>query len=325
MVDTVRWGVLGASNFALNVMARAINEAEGATLAAIATSDASKAAPFQSFCPALKVFTEYTAMLESGEIDAVYIPLPNHLHVEWALKAMDAGLHVLCEKPIGLQVSDLDQLIAVRDAKELFCAEAFMIVHHPQWQRAQAAIAAGDLGELVHIDGAFTYFNPDMGNIRNRPETGGGSLRDIGVYTLGSAHWASGRDLTAITHTQIDTENGVDVTARVTADFDGVSFHGYTSMRMANFQQMRFHGTKATMTLRTPFNASAAGPVELSIQDAGGNLRVENFTPVRQYVLQVENASRAIGGARADYPWPLEEARKTQAILDAVFAHDQRR
>lgn len=322
MTAPVKWGVLGASNFALSTMARAIHEAEGAQLVALATSSQAKAAPFQAFCPDLEVFTDYDAMLASDLIEAVYIPLPNHLHVEWAKKAMAAGKHVLCEKPIALQADEIDDLITMRDVTGLFCSEAYMIVHHPQWQRVKALLAAGEIGELAHVETSFSFNNQDFDNIRNRADVGGGSLRDIGVYTLGSTRFATGAEPKAITHTHIDYQNGIDATARVAIDFGTFTFSGMTSMRMANYQHIRFHGDQGVISLRTPYNASAAAATEVEIRDARGNWRVENFTPVRQYVHQVQNVTAAIRDG-ADYPWTLEDARGTQRVMDAIFAFDQ--
>ena len=135
-MKTVNWGVLGAAKFAREHMARAIHEAEGARLHSLATSDPAKAEGFRAFCPDLKVHASYDALLADPEVDAVYIPLPNHLHVEWTRKAALAGKHVLTEKPIALAAVEIDGLIALRDASGLLVTEAYMIVHHPQWQRS---------------------------------------------------------------------------------------------------------------------------------------------------------------------------------------------
>ncbi len=135
IMTPLRWGILGAANFAQNHMGPAIHAAKGADLVAIATSDPAKAVGFQAFAPGLQVFDSYDALLADPSIDAVYVPLPNHLHVEWTIKALEAGKHVLCEKPIALQTSDFDALIAARDVSGKLAAEAFMIVHHPQFMR----------------------------------------------------------------------------------------------------------------------------------------------------------------------------------------------
>ena len=318
MTHPLRFGVLGAADFALSTMARAIHEAEGAKLAALATSSAAKAAPFQAFCPDLEVFEDYDALLASDAIDAVYIPLPNHLHVEWCLKALDAGKHVLCEKPIALKAPEIDALIAKRDATGLMCAEAYMIVHHPQWQKVRDLLAEGAIGPLVHVEGLFSYRNTDMDNIRNRPETGGGSIRDIGVYTYGSTRWATGKEPQEIIHANLQLDNGVDTFAEITADFGEFTFHGLTSTRIAHAQEMRFHGQDGIITVKTPFNASAARAVTVEVETGAGK-QVLDFTPARQYVLQVQNFVAAVREGAA-YPWTLENAQGTQAMIDAVFA-----
>ncbi|WP_226549850.1 Gfo/Idh/MocA family protein [Celeribacter naphthalenivorans] len=318
----VRFGVLGAANFAREHMARAIHEAEGATLAALATSSEDKAAPFQAFAPDLEVFTDYDAMLASDEIDAVYIPLPNHLHIAWSLKALAAGKHVLCEKPIAMKAEEIDALIAKRDETGLVCAEAFMIVHHPQWARVRDLLAAGEIGDLIRVEAAFSFDNPDADNIRNRPETGGGALGDIGVYAMGSTRFATGEEPLKITHAEIIRENGVDVSAEFSAHFPSFAYHAYVSMRMAPFQEVRFHGRKGLIILKTPFNAGTAGLAEIEIRDTQGGLKLERFPRVRQYVCQVETFVRAVRDG-ADYPWSLENARGTQAMIDSVFDADQ--
>lgn len=328
MTQPVRWGVLGAARFAQEHMARAIHAAEGAKLVAIATSDAKKAEPFQAFCPDIEVMDSYDALLARDDIDAVYVPLPNHLHVEWTHKVLDAGKHVLTEKPIAMTAQEIDALIVKRDVNALMCAEAYMIVHHPQWQRVKALLEDGAIGRLVHVDTVFSYDNSaEPQNIRNRPETGGGSIRDIGVYTYGCARWATGMEPKEITHTNITYENDVDVIAEVNADFGAFSYHALTSMRLCNAQEVRFHGDKGVLTVETPFNANVFGEACIHLADKKKNVRTERFTGVNHYVLQVQNfcaAVRSGGAAHGDYPWSLENARGTQAMIDAVFAADKK-
>lgn len=327
MTKPVRWGVLGAANFAKQHMARAIHAAEGAQLVALATSNPAKAEGFQAFCPELEIEIDYDALLVRDDIDAVYIPLPNHIHVEWSIKALRAGKHVLTEKPIAMTADQIDDLIAMRDETGLLCAEAYMIVHHPQWARAKQLLAEGAIGNLVHVDTVFSYANSDMNNIRNRPETGGGSIRDIGVYTYGSARWATGQEPREITHTNIRYENDVDVFAEVNAQFETFSYHAVTSMRMSPAQEIRFHGDSGVLTLETPFNANLFGPTRLHLADASNNEMVEHFSGTNHYVNQVENFSAAVRAgtsAHADYPWTLENARGTQEMIDRVFAADKR-
>ena len=217
-MSEVRWGILGAAKFAREYMGPALTLAPGGHVAALATSDPAKADAFRVFAPGLRVHDSFEALLADPGIDAVYIPLPNGLHVEWSLKAIKAGKHVLCEKPMAMQAADFDQLIAARDAAGVLVAEAFMIVHHPQWQRARQLLADGAVGRLWRIDGAFSFNNRDADNIRNRADMGGGGLRDIGVYVMGGTRFATGLEATDV-RARIQWENGVDVYAAITARF----------------------------------------------------------------------------------------------------------
>ncbi|MCP3971099.1 MAG: Gfo/Idh/MocA family oxidoreductase [Rhodobacteraceae bacterium] len=319
MTDPIRWGVLGAAKFAREHMAPAIHAAKGAKLAALASSSPTKAAGFQAFQPDLQLFDSYDALLADPGIDAVYVPLPNHLHVEWTLKALAAGKHVLAEKPLAMSAAGFDAVIARRDATGLLAAEAYMIVHHPQWQKARALYRDGAIGQLALVDGVFCYDNhTDPGNIRNKPETGGGSLPDIGVYTLGSARFVTGEEPLAV-QPHIRRENGVDVFAHVTADFPSFRYSSVTSMRMFARQYMAFHGEMGVMRLNCPFNAGVFSMAELSLERAGQVIETWRWPAVNQYVLQVESFGRTVRQGVA-YPCPLEFSRGTQAMIDMVWA-----
>lgn len=319
MTDPIRWGVLGAANFALEQMAPAIHAARGAKLAALATTSAAKAAPFQAFCPELNVFDSYDALLADPGIDAVYIPLPNHMHVEWTKKALRAGKHVLCEKPIAMRAAEIDALIALRDETGLLAAEGYMIVHHPQWHRVKALLAQGAVGALRHVNGIFSYDNAsDPGNIRNKPETGGGGIPDIGVYTFGATRFVTGQEPQEVA-AHITWENGVDVKAEVSAQFAGFSFSSLLSMRMQPWQEMLFHGTKGVIRLSAPFNPAVYGEARIEHRRADGTTVVETFPRANHYVLQVENFGHSIRTG-APYAWALENARGTQSMIDRAFA-----
>ena len=325
MVNVLRWGVLGASNFAWEQMAPAIHMAEGAELAAIATSHPDKALRFQGFCPSLRVHSSYEALLADPDIDAVYIPLPNHMHVEWTKKALRAGKHVLTEKPIAMSAAEIDDLIALRDSTGLMAAEAFMIVQHPQFLRARQLVQDGAIGRVDHVDVAFTYDNrQDVTNIRNRPETGGGSIPDIGVYAFGSARFVTGAEpeLDSL-QSRLRFENGVDVYAQVTGRFNGpggpVTDSSITSMRLFPRQEVVFQGETGLIRLTAPFNANIFGEARVELHKPGLSVTVERFPDARQYKLQVEAFGRsALTGA--PYAWPLEQAKASQTMIDRVFA-----
>ena len=322
MTDPIRWGVLGAANFAREQMAPAIHAATGARLAALATTSPAKAAGFQAFQPDLKIHPSYDDLLADPDIDAVYIPLPNHLHVEWTKKALNAGKHVLCEKPIALRAEQIDDLIALRDATGLLAAEAYMIVHHPQWQKARALYLDGAIGKLVLVDGVFSYDNrAEPGNIRNKPETGGGSLPDIGVYTFGSARFVTGEEPVDV-QARVRRENNVDVFSHVTADFPSFRYSSVTSMRMFPRQYMAFHGEAGVITLTCPFNTGVFGQAELTLERAGMVVETYRWPGVNQYVAQVENFGRTVREG-VDYPCPLEFSKGTQAMIDKAFATEK--
>ena len=304
-------------------MGPAIHAAHGAELYALATSDPEKLNGFKAFCPGLRVHSSYDALLADPQIEAVYIPLPNHLHVEWTLEALAAGKHVLTEKPIAMQASEIDQLIAARDASGLLAAEAYMIVHHPQWLRAKAWLEAGEIGQLRHVVAAFSYNLTDTTNIRARPETGGGGLRDIGVYTFGSARFVTGSepvDLSA----RLIREGGVDVFAQVAGVMDGpygrFTYGSMTSTRLYNRQVVTFQGDEGMIRLEGgPFNANVNDLAKVELHRHGNAVLTDRFPTANHYVLQVEAFGRSLRDG-TPYPCPLEFVRGTQAMIDRVFA-----
>ena len=323
-MKAVKWGVLGASKFAHDHMAPAIHAANGAELFALATSDPAKAAGFQDFCPGLKVHGSYDALLADPEVEAVYIPLPNHLHVLWTLKAIAAGKNVLTEKPIALHAHEIDQIIHARDAAKKLVAEAFMIVFHPQWRRAKQLVEEGAIGKVLHVDAAFSYDNRrDTGNIRNKPETGGGGVRDIGVYTYGSVRFVTGAEPVEL-HAKLKRENGVDTWAHVTGEMAGpggrYTYSALTSMRLFLRQEVVFQGEKGMIRVANgPFNAGIHDQAQVELHQPGHSITIERFPGVNQYKLQVEAFSRSVRTGEA-YGCPLEFVRGTQAMIDMVFA-----
>ncbi len=318
MQKPVRWGVLGASKFARQYLAPAIHAADRAQLYGLATSDPAKAAPFQAFCPELNTYDSYEAILADPQIDAVYIPLPNHLHVEWSLKALDAGKHVLCEKPMTMRADEFDDLIAKRDQTGLLAAEAYMIVHHPQWQLARKQIADGAIGKLAHVTGAFSFDNrADTGNIRNKAETGGGGLRDIGVYVIGSTRFATGQEPGSV-QSAIRWENGIDAFTEIRAQFPDFTYSAYVSIRMHPHQEMVFHGESGVIRLTAPFNARVFGEARVELHRPGLEVQVTRFPGDDHYKLQIEAFCRSVREG-VDYPCPLEFSRGTQLMIDQVF------
>lgn len=312
------WGILGQASIAQKQVAPAIHQSRFGTLTALATRSPDKAGWWEDHFPGITVHPSYDALLGDPEIEAIYIPLPNHLHVEWTQRALKAGKHVLCEKPMALNSGDIDGLIRLRDETGCLAAEAFMVLHHPQWQRVRDIIGSGEIGELAHIEGAFTYNNSaDPANIRNRKETGGGALRDIGVYPAVTARWVTGQEPHTL-HSRISWENGVDVTADVQARFPGPALSFYCSMRMGRRQEMIFHGSEGFIALSAPFNPGIYESAVVTVRQDGGAIRREGFHGINQYQLQIEAFNRSV--LRGDpYPCPLEFSRGNQRMLDTIY------
>ncbi|MEO0486855.1 MAG: Gfo/Idh/MocA family oxidoreductase [Pseudomonadota bacterium] len=315
----VRWGILGAAKFAREHMGPAIHAARGAALVAVASRDVAKVAPFQAFAPGCRAESDYDALLAADDIDAVYIPLPNHLHVPWALRALEAGKHVLVEKPATLHAAEFDALIEARGRAGRLAAEAYMIVHHPQWQRARHLVMDGAIGTLRHIRGAFSFDNSaDTHNIRNTAGVGGGGLRDIGVYVFGAARYVT-REEPEVTAARLRFEQDFDTFADVEAILpSGVTYSAYVSTRMHPTQSMEFHGTGGLMRLTAPFNPNVYDGARIEIHQPGLGLRVERFPGANHYVTQVESFSKAAMSGEAYEP-SLEFSRGTQVMIDRVL------
>ncbi len=313
----MRWGILGAAKIARTDLVPAMQLARGAELVALATRDPARAAPFQDLVAGLRVHASYEALLDDPEIDAVYIPLPNHLHVDWSIKAAEAGKHVLCEKPIALEAAEIDKLIAARAATGKLIAEAFMVAHHPQWARVRALLQEGAIGRLEHVEGCFTYTNRDLGNIRHDPAMGGGGLRDVGVYPCITTRLATRAEPERL-RADIRWSHGVDIFARVWADFPDFTMSFYCGMMQTRRQQMVFHGQDGWIELSAPFNGVVYGDCRVELH-AEGRAVVERYNNVNQYALMVEAfAASAAGGV--PFACPLEVSRGNQAMIDAIFA-----
>lgn len=317
MTEDLRWGVLGAARFAREHMAPALHAAPGGSLCALATTSSDKAAGFREIVPEITVHDTYAALLDDPGIDAVYIPLPNHLHLEWTLRALEAGKHVLTEKPLAMAASEIDDIAAAASRAGRLAAEAFMVVHHPQWVRARALIESGRLGRLVAVRATFGFDNRDPGDIRNQAKTGGGALRDIGVYVLGTARFATDAEPEDIA-ARIVWEDGVDVRTEITASLAGAAYSAIVSIRMAPWQDMIFHGEAGMLRLSAPFNGPVFGDTALVLREAGGREVIERFNAARQYEVQVAAFNAAARGG-APFPCPLAFSRGTQDAIDRVF------
>ncbi len=217
--ERVRWGILSAAKIAREWVVPAIHMSDRGELAAVASLTPGKAAGLASPYGPVTLHETYEGLLADPDVDAIYIPLPNGAHVEWTAKCLEAGKHVLCEKPIALRAEEIDRLIALRDRTGLVAAEAFMVTHHPQWIRARTLVQDGAIGRLRQVQGAFSFYNTDPDNIRNRADLAGGALRDIGVYPAIGARFVTGAEPVSVPWAEIEWDNGIDATARAIAVF----------------------------------------------------------------------------------------------------------
>ncbi|MGV1759083.1 MULTISPECIES: Gfo/Idh/MocA family oxidoreductase [Rhizobium] len=316
----LRFGILSTAKIGRDLVVPAIQDAENCVVTAIASRDLDRARQMADRFSVPHAFGSYEEMLASDTIDAVYIPLPTSQHVEWTIKAADAGKHVLCEKPIALKADEIDSLIAARDRNKVLVTEAYMVTYAPVWRKVRSLLADGAIGRLRHIQGAFTYFNRDAGNMRNIPSLGGGGLPDIGVYPTISTRFVTGREPLRIQAvTERDPEFGTDIYSSVKADFGDFEMTFYISTQMANRQVMVFHGTEGFIEVKSPFNADRYGAEELELTNRGhSESTIFRFPDSRQYKREAEAFASAALGEGAEIV-PLESSKLNQKVIDAIY------
>ncbi|MCZ4271376.1 Gfo/Idh/MocA family protein [Maritalea porphyrae] len=317
----LRWGILGTAKIARERLVPAIHASNNGTLMGIASRTQQSADAFAQAHGIPLAFPTYEAMLASHAIDAVYIPLPTSQHVEWTKKVLAAGKHVLCEKPISLHASEVDQLIAARNKSGKVAAEAFMVTYHPQWIKVRDLLAEGAIGKLRHIQGSFTYFNRDPDNMRNKPELGGGGLLDIGVYPTVTSRFVTGQEpKRALATLERDPAFGTDIFANCQYQFDGFDMSFYCSTQLAARQSMIFHADQGFIEINAPFNAEIFDAVTVTLSNQAHNSAQSwSFNATQQYTLQVEAFGRKVAGDMVDL-FTLENSKKNQAAIDALFA-----
>jgi predicted dehydrogenase len=315
-----RWGVLSTAKIGREQLLPAIVESENGILSAIASRDLAKAKALGERFGARHAFGSYEELLASKEVDGVYIPLPTSQHVEWAAKAIEAGKHVLVEKPLALDAKDIPPLIKLRDEKKVLVCEAFMVVYHPQWIKVRDLIAGGAIGRLRHVQGAFSYYNVDPKNMRNQLDLGGGALPDIGVYPTVSTRFSTGKEPIRVQATiERDKTFGTDIYSSIRADFGDFELSFYLSTQMAARQVMVFHGEKGFIEVFGPFNAGLYEHHRIELHNQNHTeAQVFRFPGTQQYRLECEAFARAAQGSK-DRVFTLEESVLNQKVIDAIF------
>jgi predicted dehydrogenase len=323
MADKVRWGILSTAAIGVKKVIPGMQQGKFTEVTAIASRDRRKAEETARKLRIPKAYGSYEELLADPQIEAIYNPLPNQLHVPWSIKAAEAGKHVLCEKPLSLTVAEAKTLLAVRDRTGVKIGEAFMVRTHPQWLRTRELVASGRIGSLRSVIGFFSYFNRDSTNIRNNPDYGGGGLMDIGCYPINTSRFIFGEEPSRVSGIiEKDPQMKIDRLTSAILDFPSGQTIFTCSTQLASYQRMQFLGTKGRIEIEIPFNAPIDRPCRIFIDDGrdvfGGGITTETFPICDQYTIQADAFSRAVRGG-TEVPVPLEDAIKNMAVIEAIF------
>ncbi|MBX3532378.1 MAG: Gfo/Idh/MocA family oxidoreductase [Rhizobiaceae bacterium] len=315
-----RWGILSTALIAREQMIPAIQQSDNGVVAAIASRDGERARALADRFGVPQAFGSYDELLASAEIDGIYIPLPTSHHVEWAIRAADAGKHVLVEKPLALKAADIAPVIAARDRNRVLVCEAFMVTHHPQWVKVAELLRGGAIGRLRHVQGAFSYYNVDPANMRNIAALGGGALPDIGVYPVVTTRLVTGQEpARVLASIRRDPRFGTDVYSVLRAEFEGFDLTFYVSTQMADRQAMVFHGDRGFIEVASPFNAGLYDDHRVTLHDASHQaMTTLRFPGAQQYRLEADAFVRAARGS-GERVFTLEESILNQKVIDAFF------
>jgi len=322
-LSKLRWGVLGVAKIATAKVIPAMQRSAICGVAAIASRDQAKAEAAAQSLNIGKAYGSYEALLADPEIDAIYNPLPNHLHVPWTIRAAEAGKHVLCEKPIALSSAEARQLIAVRDRTGKQIQEAFMVRTHPQWRTARQLVREGRIGPLRSMVGYFSYFNDDPANIRNMPEIGGGALMDVGCYLIYTSRFMFEREpLRVAGFVERDPSLGVDRLTSMMLDYGSGHAVGTCSTQMTPYQRIHIFGTTGRIDIMIPFNAPPDRPCQMVVDSStdyrGTGAETIELPICDQYTLQADLFSKAVLEGRPVDP-PIEDAVANMAVIEGIF------
>jgi predicted dehydrogenase len=318
-IQKIRWGVLSTAKIAREKVIPAMQAGSYCSIDAIASRNMEQATAAALALGIPKAYASYEALLNDADIDAVYIPLPNHLHVPWAVKALAAGKHVLCEKPIGLSSAEAKQLQhAAQQHPQLKIMEAFMYRFHPQWQQAKKIVHNGDIGTLKAIHSFFSYYNIDANNIRNQKETGGGGMMDIGCYCVSLSRFIFDSEPESVfANMEFDPVLETDHIASGILHFASGTSTFTCSTQLMPYQRVNILGTAGRIEIEIPFNAPPLIPTRIWLHTKTGSEEIV-FDAVDQYALQGDSFSKAILDNTA-VPTDLQDAVNNMLVIEAVF------
>lgn len=319
MKTKIRWGILSTAKIGLVKVIPAMKQGKYCEITAIASRNLNEAKKAAASLEIPKAYGSYEELLTDTEIEAVYIPLPNHMHVEWAIKAMEAGKHVLLEKPVGLSSEQAESLIqASKLNPSLKIMEAFMYRHHPQWQKAKKLVSDRNIGTLKTIQTFFSYYNTDPNNIRHNPDFGGGGLMDIGCYCISLSRFIFDEEPKRVNGlVEFDPKFKTDRMASGILDFPGGTSTFTCSTQLVPFQRVTIFGDKGSIEIEIPFNAPPDKPTRLWLHTSDKTEEI-TFDICDQYTIQGDLFSKAIL-ENTEVPTPLEDAMNNMLVIEAVF------
>jgi predicted dehydrogenase len=322
-MQPVNWGIISTALIGTAKVIPAMQKSKHCRIQAIASRDLALAKKWAKELGIPKAYGSYEELLADREIEAVYNPLPNHLHVPWSIKAAEAGKHVLCEKPVALDAKEAQQLVAARDRTGKLITEAFMVRSHPQWLRARELVRQGKIGELRAVQGLFTYFLTDPENVRNKADIGGGGLYDIGCYPIVTSRFLFGGEPTRVVGlVEYDPVLKIDRLASAILDYPKGQASFTCATQLVSYQRMQILGTKGRIEVEIPFNAPPDQPCRIFIDDGSAlgdaSAKEETFPVCDQYAIQGDLFSEAIRSGKP-VEFPLENAVQNMRIIDAIF------
>ncbi|HLY43283.1 MAG TPA: Gfo/Idh/MocA family oxidoreductase [Terracidiphilus sp.] len=327
MSKKLRWGVLSTARIGVNKVIPGMQNGQLSEVTAIASRDLARAQRAATTLGIAKAYGSYEELLADPDIDAIYNPLPNQLHVPWTARAAEAGKHVLCEKPLSLTVAEAKTLLAVRERTGVKIGEAFMIRSYTQWLRLRELLSEGRIGDLRSISSFFSYFNNDPANIRNHVESGGGALYDIGCYCIQLSRYAFAEEPTrVVAKVERDPSFRVDRLTSAILDFPSGQSIFTCGTQLIAHQRAEFFGTRGRIEIEIPFNAPKDRPTRLFIDEngdlTGSGIRTEVFPVSDQYTMQGDAFAKAVF-ENTEVPVPLEDAIRNMAVIEAIFRSAQ--
>jgi predicted dehydrogenase len=318
----MNWGILGAAKIALEKVIPAMAGSPDFQVYGIASRNMEKARAAAEKLNIPKVYGSYEELIADPEIHVIYNPLPNHLHAEYTLKCIEAGKHVLCEKPIALSSQDVKRLMAARDKHQVKVGEAFMVKSHPQWHKTRELVQQGALGKIKLIQGSFSYFNVTPGNIRNIAAYGGGAMWDIGCYPVTICRYVLGEEpIRIISLIETDPGFGTDKLTSVLMQFPSVQVSFSVSTQLVPYQRMHFFGENQELEVQIPFNAPKDTACEIKINHGDilqKQVKTISFEICDQYTLMAAAFTKAVR-ENTEVPVTLEDALANTLVMEAVF------